>query len=90
MDRPVTDFADWQPEDSWDASDPPGVLLVNLRRRVAALDGGPVDYAAALEDITERLFTFLQATPELAPEIEARADLLFHDATTVGQRLSLP
>jgi hypothetical protein len=33
----MTDFADWEPEDSWDAEDDPQVQLDNLRARARLL-----------------------------------------------------
>jgi hypothetical protein len=80
-------FGDYTPEDAWCITDRPGQLLNNLRRRMSALDAGPIDFAASINDLSERLFAFLQAVPDLPPLIEQRADLLFHDLQTVQQLL---
>jgi hypothetical protein len=82
------DFGDWTPEDSYDASDRPGVLLNNLRRRIAALDGGRIDFADDLDDIAARLFHLLQTRPNMTDLELLRGDLLFHDLATVKQLLA--
>jgi hypothetical protein len=33
----MTDFGDTEPEDAWDVSDPPDVLVDNVRRRIALI-----------------------------------------------------
>lgn len=80
-------FGDSEPEDSWCVTDRVGVLINNLRRRIAALDGWPLDLSDDLNDIAGRMFAFLQANAELSPAQELRADLLFHDLQTVRGRL---
>lgn len=81
-------FGDSEPEDAWCPTDRVGVLLNNLRRRIAALDGWPVDFSDDLDDIAGRMFAFLQANAELSPGAELRADLLFHDLQYVRGRLA--
>jgi hypothetical protein len=76
------EFGDFTPEDAYDASDRAGVLVNNLRRRVAALDGGEVDYRADLTGIADRLRIYMRGGPHPA-DLEQRAQLLADDLATV-------
>jgi hypothetical protein len=78
----VARFGDFTPEDAYDPGDRAGVLVNNLRRRVAALDAGEVDYRADLTGIADRLRIYMRAGPH-PPALEQRAQLLADDLVTV-------
>jgi hypothetical protein len=56
-------FGDSEPEDAWCPTDRVGVLLNNLRRRIAALDGWPVDFSDDLDDIAGACSRSCKPTP---------------------------
>lgn len=82
-DQPFS-FGDATPEDAWDASDPRDVLIRNLARRIALLDGG--DVVARLDVLADRLADWL-ATPGRPRDADAeRARLASEDLEWLGAR----
>jgi len=78
-------FGDYEPEDAYDAGDPPDRRLDNLRRRITALDGLPIRPDAPLAEIADRLDRFQQTA--MLPAAELRAMLLEADLTTIAREL---
>lgn len=61
----VTGYGDAEPEDAWDAGDPPSILVENLCRRLELVDVAPVPRygitAVTLDAVADRVLT-LRAT----------------------------
>lgn len=86
----MTTFGDWEPEDSWDATDTPDEQIVNLARRVALLDGHAeprrTSLADALDEIHERTL-HAGLTRYLTPRDLVRVWQLLTDIRFVRDRL---
>jgi hypothetical protein len=63
---------DFEPEDSWDALDPPGVQIRNLARRIRLVDGRP---DPPLDESPDDLLDMLEAriAAAVARPLELRA-----------------
>jgi hypothetical protein len=81
-------FGDYEPEDAWTITDTVVELVVNVRRRVAALDGGNVSQSETLEQTERRALTYVHAiNRELTQRELTRAAELLEDVEQLRTRI---
>jgi len=84
----VTAFGDYEPEDAWCTTDGVPELVLNLRRRVATLDGGNVSQSETLEQLERRALTYVHAiNRELEQRELTRAAELLEDVEWLRTRI---
>lgn len=87
----LTAFGDAEPEDSWHPDDPTHLLVLNLVRRMALLDGlgdsGTGSEHDTLDRISVRLAAVLRRRAELTEREETRAEQIAEDLGFVRDRL---
>lgn len=87
----MSGFGDWEPEDSWDATDAIAVQIDNLLKRLDLLTGAR-DAAGRwrpfLVDIEHRLRPFVERrdTGALSPRDEVRVTQLLEDLAFVREK----
>lgn len=86
----MSDFDDWEPEDSWDATDSICAQIDNLLKRLDTLDGaGPAGrWRPFLVDIEHRLRPWIERrdTGQLSTRTEVRVNQLVEDLAFVWER----
>jgi hypothetical protein len=84
----VSDFADYEPEDAWDADDDPRDMATNLLRRLDLLDSSagnePLDDIIA--DIEHRVGIYRRIREQLGERDRLRLDQLIEDLPTLRER----
>lgn len=84
----MTVFGDSEPEDAWDPGDPFGVLVDNLFRRFAVLEGAPERMAREilLDMLFLKLALWLRRT-DLSPAEQTRVNGIADDLAFLRGRL---
>ena len=84
----MSDFADYEPEDAWDAEDDPYDMARNLRRRLDALDEmhpeGGIDELIA--EIEQRVGAYRRIREQLSERDQLRLDQLIEDLPVLRER----
>ena len=84
-------FGDWEPEDSWDATDAIAAQVDNLLKRLDALDDAPSAagrWRPFLVDIEHRLRPWIERrdTGQLPARTEVRVNQLIEDLAFLWER----
>lgn len=85
----MSEFADWEPEDSWDADDSAEDMARNLIQRLDLLDQQtnqthPLDDLIA--EIEERIRFYRRTREQWGERIQLRIDQLVEDLPTLRER----